>query len=251
MSAGKLPSKLGREPLIDAVFEVRFEAAPGAAEILPGLLFSRLKGVQGIQSLPVAQVPEQVRNLDPNFRYMPTSRLLWGKYVVPIGAQVLGVGCKLPYPGWANFRTAILEVLQVLAEVPLVSRINRCSLKYIDLFEVPDNAAALQMFNIGITVGSERIENHNAQLRVEMPRGRFLHAISAITSASIGIDGVPTPKTGAILDVDTLVSGLNMAVGEFVTAAPSLIDEIHTSNKEIFFGCITPAGLQKLEPQYE
>lgn len=252
MSSAGTPVKLGREPIIDAIFEVRFEASTSASGVLPGYLFSKLQGVERVEPLPAGQIPEAFRAADPNFRYIATSRLHWGKFLVLIGQHNLGLACKLPYPGWSAFRVAILDLLKSIVDAPFIGPAERCSLKYINLIEdVQSHAQAFETFNIDVRIGGHRATKENTSLRVEMERGGFLHAVTIATAASVQLDGVPNPKLGAMLDVDTMTTGLRMNMVELSTAAPDLIQGLHDSNHQVFFDCLTKTGLERLDPRYE
>jgi uncharacterized protein (TIGR04255 family) len=251
MFSPNIPVKLGREPIIDVVFELRFKGQTGAGGILPGLLFSRLKGVEGIDALPASQLPEQIRAADPDLRYVATNRLQWGKYAVMVGQNNIGVGCKLPYAGWREYKPAILEVLSHLVDVALVGQVERCALKYVNMFEGTGSDNAFNTFNVGLRIGSVEIAGNNSQIRVELPIGRFLHAVNIATEAKIKFQSTGVLKTGALLDVDSMALGLDISIGEFVKGASDLLEDLHKANHEVFFGCLTSEGLEKLEPQYE
>ena len=72
----KLPLKLGKEPLIEALFEMRFKATAPVSNILPGLLFTKFKGEKKIEKLPAAQLPEELRKVDPSLHYAPLLRFI-------------------------------------------------------------------------------------------------------------------------------------------------------------------------------
>ena len=59
-----LPIKLLKEPLIDAVFELRFMSSISASNVLPGYLFSKLDGKKTIERLPAADFPRPMRDMD-------------------------------------------------------------------------------------------------------------------------------------------------------------------------------------------
>ena len=84
-----LPKKLKKEPLIDAVFEVRFTSAFPAGGVLPGLLFGNLDGDKKIEQLPLLQLPQVIRDADPNLRFAPLSRLDWGNFISTLVTAVL------------------------------------------------------------------------------------------------------------------------------------------------------------------
>ena len=72
----KLPKALGREPLIDALFEVHFKnVSVPLADVLPGFLLGRIEPKPSITRLPAAEIPAHMRANDPGLRYAPTQRL--------------------------------------------------------------------------------------------------------------------------------------------------------------------------------
>lgn len=251
MTASKLPSKLAKEPLIDVVFEMRFSSQIPLSPVLPGLLFSKLSGVGNIESLPISQLPQQMREMDPTLHFSPLSRITWGKFAILIGDRSVGVGCSIPYPGWVEFKCAIEKVFNEVLAAGLIKTIDRYSIKYVDFFETGDDfALALSQFNIGLRIGTHDVRAENTVLRVEIPRLNFLHAVQVMTSASIQSVSLGT-RSGAILDVDTLSVAPVASISAFATELSNLLDEIHLANKQIFFECLSTSGLKNLEPKYE
>ena len=252
MSTLKLPSKLAKEPLIDVIFELRFTShQTGVSALLPGLLFTRLTGMGNIEPLPISQLPQQIRDMDPNLQFSPLSRIVWGRYAILIGDRSVGIGCLMPYPGWSEFKAAIETVIGVVHSAALIKTIDRYSVKYVDFFETGDDSArALSQFNIALRLGKHAVRAENTVIRVEIPRAPFLHAVQVMTTVNIqnSSNGI---RTGAILDVDTLTTTPSFDVASFVAELPTLLDDIHLANKHMFFECLSENGLNSLEPQYE
>lgn len=70
------PDKLTKEPLIDAVFELRFSSASPAANFLPGFLFAKLEPKEwNIEQLGAAQIPPHIRASDPNLKFQPLQKI--------------------------------------------------------------------------------------------------------------------------------------------------------------------------------
>ena len=113
----RLPISLEREPLIDAIFEIRMDGSIHHADILPGILFQQLDPKPQIKRLPAAELPHPVRVNDPNLRFVPTQRLKWKEYFIAVGDQNIVISCQLPYPKWNNFKNAILEVTEQISNV--------------------------------------------------------------------------------------------------------------------------------------
>jgi uncharacterized protein (TIGR04255 family) len=105
----KLPKTLDREPLVDAVFEVRMAGAPQLADLLPGALFGQLTPRPTLERLPAAEIPQPIRDQDPNLAFSPVIRLDWGEFTISFGDRNLVIASKLPYPKWPAFKAAILE----------------------------------------------------------------------------------------------------------------------------------------------
>ncbi|MBL0422375.1 TIGR04255 family protein [Ramlibacter sp. AW1] len=230
---------------------IRFTSKVPAATVLPGLFFSKLVGVGQIEPLPAAQLPEQMRALDPQLAFAPLSRIGWKEqFAILVGERSLVVGCRMPYPGWVAFKPAILEVLGVLKEAQIVTRVHRHSLKYIDLLNTgDDDAEALRRLNVSVRVGSHTIASENTALRSELKRGPFLQAVQVASRAVVQQEGVGT-RTGALIDVDTLAIA-ELEPAEFFANLPSSLEDLHTANKQMFFECLTEYGLSLLEPKYD
>jgi len=251
MTALRLPAKLAKEPLVDVTFEIRFSSHIPGSSVLPGLLFSKLAGVSNIEPLPISQLPQQLREMDPNLHFSPLSKLIWGRFAILVGDRSLGVGCMMPYPGWAAFKRAIEEVVAVFYSSALISSIDRYSIKYVDFFETNDDMArALSHFNIDLRVGNHAVKAENSVVRVEIPRSPFLHAVQVMTNATVQIPPQKA-RSGAVLDVDTLTVTAVSDLPRFMTDLPRLLDDIHLANKQMFFECLSESGLSNLEPQYE
>jgi uncharacterized protein (TIGR04255 family) len=130
----RLPTKLAKEPLLDAVFEVRFSKSTELASLLPGYLFARLEGLSGVvEPLPASQMPRAIREADPTSQliHAPLVRMQWRQFAVLIGDVSVAIACKLPYPGWASFRPAIEELLRCAVDTKVVGQVQRYSLKYV------------------------------------------------------------------------------------------------------------------------
>ena len=246
-----LPTKLAREPLLDAVFEVRFAKSTELASLLPGYLFSKLQGLAGVEALPASQMPKVVRESDPTNQLMhaPLVRLHWGQFAILIGDTSVAIACKLPYPGWRSFRPAIEEVLRCTFQSKLVDETLRYSMKYVDLLQTGATFPAANQVDWALRLGPQSLTTENIQLRVEIPRDGFLHAISIATAASVQMsDG--SANSGAVVDVDTIQQNPSVSM-ELMEDLTNHLDAIHLANKQVFFGCLSKAGLAALEPVYE
>lgn len=250
MTAKPLPSKLGKEPLIDVVCGVNFVSSAHAESILPGLLLPKLQGKQPkFESLPAAQLPQQIRDNDPNLKNAPLMRVVIDEqFAVLIGSKWLGVACQMPYPGWASFRKMIQTVFSVLQDAPFITGIERHSIKYVDFLGSQGDKESLTRFNMQIEIAGRKLTDQATQLRTEILEPPFLHAAS-IVSPAIATDPSGASRQGVVVDVDTHRIE-NFDVKVFLEQLPELLDVIHSANKAFFFDLLSEAGLQELDPQY-
>ena len=104
-----LPKTLKREPIVDAVFEIRFDAMSDRAEILPGILFQQIDPKPKMERLPTADIPQPLRSNNPNLRYAHIQRLDLGNFFVLLGDRSLAVTCKMPYPNGPCSKKRLLK----------------------------------------------------------------------------------------------------------------------------------------------
>lgn len=247
-----LPKKLKKEPLIDAVFEIRFKSEASAADVLPGYLFSTLEGDKKIERMGVADLPKAMRDADPNLQFSPLVKLTWGNFFIVIGDNSLGIACRYPYPGWGYFKPAIIEIIEAINKIEVISIIERYSMKYIDLIPSNNIKKQISSINIDVSLGGYKLENSNFSLRMDISdkENNLLHVVNVISSARTKlVDG--SEKEGIIIDVDTISFSENESLSDWTEKMPNILDKLHSENKKIFFKCLHKNALEKLEPEYD
>lgn len=246
----KLPTKLRKEPLIDAVFEMRFSSTTPASSVLPGFLFGRCDGTKSIESLPASELPKPIRDNDPNLQFAPLTRLHWNRFVILVGDRSLAVGCKLPYPGWREFKPAILEVVRLVKEISIVQSVQRFSMKYIDLIPSEGIGEQISKINFSVVIGDHELKNEVFSLRVEVPRDGVLNAVQITSSAVVTLPDQST-REGVIVDIDTIANLDNQDFETWLGTLPERLDSMHAVNKSMFFECLRQEAINALEPIYE
>ena len=251
MTAQTLPKKLNKEPLVDAVFEIRFSSSTVASNVLPGFFFAKLGTKEWlVDPLPVAQVPSQIRSLDPNLRYQPLMRIHWDNFVIMIGDTALAVGCKMPYLGWIKFSERIAKVVELLMDTKIVQTIERYSLKYVDMVDGENLAKQIQRINMDIRVGSHTVREETFTVRLEIPHDNVINVIQVAAPATATMPDGQVRK-GALVDIDTICNYQTSDLSKFTDELPTRLDAIHTENKKMFFDCLRQETVEYLEPIYE
>jgi uncharacterized protein (TIGR04255 family) len=250
-----LPKKLKKEPLVDALFEVRFlPTIPAVSSILPGLLLMSLnaseKEPMQIERLQASEIPSQMRNADPFLKYQPLMKLSGERFVLLVGDWSLTVGCKLPYAGWSEFKPKIIGVMDVLKGSTLVKELERYSMKYVDVVEAKTLAEQIQRANMEIRIGSHKVAAEPFSVRIEIKQHEFVNLIQIAGQAQVMLPG-GNVRSGLLIDVDTVVDHRTTNFDQFTLELPDRLERIHTENKTRVFECLTPETIEYLEPVYD
>lgn len=248
--ATSLPIKLKKEPLIDAIFEVRFSSKVPASVVVPGFLFTKLEGEKTIESLPISQLPKLVRDADPNLKFVPLSRIDWKLFFISIGDFSISVSCKHPYSGWASFKPAIVAVMKALEESNIVNAVERYSMKYVDMIPSSNNQQKVSMINFKVSIAGHELEKEPFQLRIEIPRDGLVHAVQVVSSAQATLHNGNVME-GLIVDVDSFSAQDGISMQSLLEGLEEKLEAIHSSNKAMFFDCISLETVESLEPIYE
>jgi uncharacterized protein (TIGR04255 family) len=249
-----LPKKLGKEPLVEALFEMRFKAKAPVSSILPGLVFAKFSGAKTVEKLAsagLAELPEPIlANMDSNFRYVPVVRIHWANFMILSGNQSAGLACKLPYPGWtAGFKPAIIKLAELINEAGIVDTVERFSLKYTNVISF-DFGTPRSIVNFELRIGRHDAATHLFQIRAELPKDNFVSIVQIVADALTTFHDGSTRK-GIAIDIDTVSMAKDAAFPDFFSGLSDQLDGAHAEAKEIFFGCLMPDALAKLEPVYD
>jgi len=245
----RIPVRLKKEPLLEAIWEIRFSGGKSpVADLLPGMLFKSFPDKYATAvKLPVADIPNPVIEHDPNLRYVPKIRLEGANQTVQIGDRVVSLSSRRPYSGWAKFSADIREIAGAVQETGLIARLERFSLKYIDLIEL-EKPVGLAHLNLDLRMGEYELAAKPVQLRTEIKDGDLIHIIQIISPAEVGLPGTEGRLKGVLVDIDSIRP---MAGGESWDTLYQRLDDVHGSCKIMFFNILKPETVEKLEPEYE
>jgi len=247
----QIPQKLRQEPLIEAIWELRFESLP-ASDVLPGYVFGELRQRRNkvtLERLPAADMPALLVQMNPALRYTPRQRiseeppspLLW-----QTGDRIITLNCRKPYIGWEKFKAAIKELIEIMEKSGLDLTLERHSLRYINLLTL-DPAPDISALQLRLELGARQIGNHPLHLRFELTEDGFQHVVQIATPAEAYVpDGRNGWRSGTVVDLET-----------FMTEPPvdwasihGQMDRLHDRAKNFFFTQIlTDKAVKRLEPE--
>lgn len=244
-----LPVKLRTEPLVDAIFEIRFEANVPASDVLPGYLYSNLDGEKSLQRLVPANLPQAIRDSEPNLKYAPMVRVVWNDYAISIGDRGVTIACKMPYPGWDEFKKVISLLLDEVEKSGVVKEVERFSVKYINILKAAGIEDQISLIRSDINIGGHNVSKDPFQLRLEKRAGEVINIITIATSAKASLRNGGSIE-GIVLDIDTIFS-FDVNRVDFLSGILEKIDAVRLENKKTFFACLKEETINSLGPIYE
>lgn len=246
----RLPIKLGKEPLIDAIFEIRFSSSQPASSLLLGHLFSKLEGEKNADELPAAQLPKAIRDSDPNMQFSPTHRLSWDKFFISFSDRSLIINTQYPYSGWVNFKPAIIKILNLVSELEIINSVDRFSMKYIDLVPAKTLKEQVDLANISLTVANHDLIQEQFLIRTEIAKDSFVNIVELIAGAKVELPNIGEVE-GLVVSVDSILNLNGTTLSDMLVGFEAKLETIHTTNKTLFFDCLKPQTITNLEPIYE
>lgn len=248
----RLPSALGKEPLIDAVFEMRFSVGDSQlADVLPGYFFHHLRQQNPkLSRLGAGELPPQMRAMNPNLKYAPVQRIDLENYSISIGDQNIVVHCSLPYPKWNGFRSYIISVVDLFSGSQADCFVERYSLKFVNLIPAAKTHEQVSKVKMTLSLGGEHFHDGHLNMQVHKLENDFTHIISIITNA---VKQSPTGETieGIVLDIDSIVDIPPTPVQDFASELRGNLDNLRAENKTKFFACLTEESILEMEPTYD
>lgn len=244
----KLPTLLSRQPIIDAVAEIRFLTPVDASLILPGFILRRFPQAT-VEKLPASEMPDFIRQSDENLKHQPLIRIMCEEYFFLIGSGSIGVGCKLPYPGWEKLKEVIKHCVEVVSEAQIVSLVTRYSLKYADLIECDDAKTAIGYLDLDVQIAGESVGENGVNVHITMPGTEMVHLLQIAMIASVQLmDG--RQKKGVLISVDSISGSPPLSMTVFKKDWKLFFEAMHAENKARFFSCLKEETLVHLGAQY-
>lgn len=244
------PRRLKHDPIVTALFEVRFmPTSDDADELLPGLLYEPLRAdFERVERTPASDIPKVVRNQMPNGSYQATRRLVGNGVNLNIAERSLVVEVFRPYWGWNRFRSLIFRVLQAAKQTELVGVAERTSLRYQNILTRHGESSDISPLNLSIQLAHYPIGGDGFRLRTQIPAGEYITIVQIATGAqaTLTIRGVPTKITGLLVDIDTI----RPAPPRFWDNFEPTIEQLHTEEKNVFFNVLKNEAIEAMEPEW-
>lgn len=240
----QLPSKIEPCPLIDALIEIRFEALWAPSAVF-GLIYNEIKDSYSgnVINLPILQIPEQMRNADPNLKFKPLYRIEGEKAILQIGPDVFGISSRIPYIGWDEFCDHSATLINKIIQAKIVKRVLRLGHRYVNFFE----GDILDNLTVQVSLGND-CEMENLLIRSEIKDGDFVNIMQLSNCAQYKSPSMNKGALGTIIDIDTIRE--YNTEDYFITHVEQELNMAHRCEKKLFFSLLKPRFLGSLNPTY-
>lgn len=240
-----LPQKLKSDPIVEALFEIRFETSDQPEVVIGRLIDSHLWADFEQRRLPASDIPQPIRQADPNLRFQPVLELRSsdGQRVVKLGSNVLSFHVLRPYCGWSEFLPTLAELVDQVFSRLKGLKTSRLGLRYVNAF-VPSKHIIGNIGDLVLTVdvSGNRLTD-NVLLNYHVDLGSAYRAMVKIATAQF-VQGPLPPDARVLVDVD-VVSKPKVAFDN-ADSVVAWLKDAHTFEKETFFGLIPEATVRQL-----
>jgi len=239
----KLPKKITPCPIVESVIEIRFdsEIPPGA---IFGVIYDSFKDIFPNEpvNLPILQLPEQIRNNDPNLLYKPHYRISDETFLFQIGPKSISLINKDEYVGWNNLSPKTTECFQKVKDLQIIKNTKRFGIRYINFFEGLD---IYDKINLKLLLNEKTLESDKIFVKTSLNSGDFTRDLKISNKSEIEQSG--NKKLGSIIDIDVyLKENGNTIIDQF----DSILKDAHTKEKELFFSLLKEDFLKEFNPEY-
>ena len=241
-----IPSKIEHCPIAEAVFELRFVPA-FPAEAVFGVFYQIISEEfpkAELVNLPILQIPEAIRQSDPNFIYQSHHKMLRENHSISIGPRVLLFSNKVPYAGWNEWFGFIQLIVAKLLQAKVFSRVERTGLRYINIFR----QEVFSIADITIGIGSQFLGSQSTSVRTELVEDQITKVLQISNNVHISHEG--HSFNGSLIDID-IITQLDVDNSGFEKEFKEILETSHGKEKELFFDLLRADFVQTLNPSYE
>jgi uncharacterized protein (TIGR04255 family) len=241
------PERLEPDALLEAIVEVRFQTDELAEITVGKLTESEMWGNYRRSRLPIADIPQPVRDADPVLRFAPIIEMVRtdGLRAVKIGGKVISYHITKVYPGWSIFRPEIHNVIAFVDEKIGAINFVRIGFRYVNVFSrARHSVAGFEDTKLAITLSGHTISE---KVNLNYIRSED-DADIAVKIATPGFVSGPLPSDFSLFfDIDLSTKEGFVATSRNVVE--DWVERAHAREKEEFFDLLTDAVIAKLTPE--
>ncbi len=237
-----LPDKIEVCPITESILEIRFNSKYPKDAIF-GMVYSDIKDslTDAPIPLPILQLPETVRNQDPNLIYQATYQIGKGNSNLKIGPKVINFGTAKPYPGWDEWSKFFYEILEKIFSSDVVSQVERIGLRYINFFDTE----IFDKVKLDVKLINTKLKSESTNIRTEIIDDNFIKILQI--GNLVNMTAGANKKYGSVIDIDCIY---NFESSSTHCNYKEVIEDAHVKEKTLFFSLLEENFLKELKPIY-
>lgn len=224
-----LPKKISPCPIAETICEVRFDPNFPDDAIF-GIVYNAFRDeYEAFEKLPILQIPEQLRSIDPNFIFRPHYKSTKNQFQMQIGPHVFSCINVGQYVGWDKFSEYIYTTFDKFEKLQIIKSIVRVGLRYVNVF------SELEIYsksNFQILLDGLPLDSSKSAIYFELKKETCVLNLRVLNNSNIEIAG----KTiaGSVIDIDTVLS---IFPSDSLEKLKPLIKSSHECEKQLFLNC--------------
>lgn len=240
----RIPKRLDKCPLVDALIEIRFNSDLDKSVIF-GFIYGLIKDTYPgpVVKLPLSQIPAQIRDNDPNLQYKPLYRIEGDSTILQIGTDVLCLSSMIPYIGWDVLSEKAITIINKLYGAGVIKNVLRLGHRYVNFFEGNIEDKLNMSFSF-----VPQYKRENSQIRTEVIDGNYVNTLQYSNSAVYKPTTTAPELKGCLIDIDTFRAYND---DSFARSVKHEINAAHISEKTLFYSLLKPDFIKELGPVYE
>jgi len=237
------PIQLKKSPIVDSICDMRFDSSL-PLDIVPGVIVNALNSleIKDLQKLPVLEMPESMRAADPNLLYAPYYHAKIGDITIQLGGRMIALSSPLPYIGWDSFRPQITDIIRVILDTAVISKVVRVAIRNVNFFglDILDNSK----YSIQTPIEHSCSQYHYT----DYYNDGDLTIKTTIANKAIRHESESEPVEGSVIDIDSYIED---SIDANLDIMLSKIDKAHLEGKNVFFDLLNDEFIETLEPIYD
>lgn len=241
----KIPISIDPCPIIEAIVEVRMDAKiPGDAVL--GVIYNEFKNdYTEIEKLPILQIPEHIRSVDPNLIHKPCYKLLGKQTFIQVGPKVISIVNVENYLGWSAFSEKIYNLYERAFKLFELNRIERAAVRYVNLFE---DMNIFKKSNLHLSLSGADFSDNEINITANVNSENCTHRLAMVNHAEVLINN--KIFRGSLIDIDTVFKKCPVDLHKNDQLFRDCIEKAHVEEKELFYSLIDEDLLQSFNPKF-
>jgi uncharacterized protein (TIGR04255 family) len=234
----KIPKKINRCPIAEAVVELRFESSI-PAEVIMSKIFNKLGSeYPQFEKLPITEIPTIIRDAQINLKFSPHYRLSNENFIIQFGPRSFSIVCQKEYKGWSEYFKKIEHAFNEIKNLNIIDSPSRFGLRYINFFEKEN---IFEKIKVGMSLANNSLLEQKNVFRSEFNMDEFVCVVQITNNALL-----QNKINGSSIDIDIIIDKDDRILRDFV----QLTLKAHDIERKIFFGILQEDFLSKLEPEF-